>query len=100
MAAAGDVNGDGIDDVLVGACNADGTQGRTSVIFGTTDPVGPRLNVGSLDGTNGFTLLGGAFGGSGYSLSSAGDFDGDGFEDILIGAPQAFVDGACFAGRA
>lgn len=97
VAAAGDVNGDGIDDILVGA---DGAQGRTFVIFGTADPFAPRLNVGSLDSTNGFTLLGGAFGGSGYSLSSAGDFNGDGFDDILIGAPQASVDGAYFAGRA
>ena len=45
------------------------------------------VNLSTLDGTNGFRLDGEAAGDlSGYSVSSAGDVNGDGYDDLIIGA--------------
>ena len=47
----------------------------------------PTVNLSTLDGTNGFRLDGEAAGDySGYSVSSAGDINGDGYDDLIIGA--------------
>ncbi len=46
------------------------------------------LELSSLDGSNGFVLNGiDAGDGSGHSVSGAGDINGDGFDDLIIGAP-------------
>jgi hypothetical protein len=48
----------------------------------------PIFNLGGLDGTNGFSIPGAASGNSlGQSVSNAGDVNGDGYDDLLIGAP-------------
>ena len=84
VAGAGDVNGDGFSDLLVGAFGVDDRRGRASVISGGPGGVVPigRLNIE------------GPFGGSGdfgWSVSGAGDVDGGGRHDIVVGAPG--VDG-------
>jgi hypothetical protein len=100
---AGDFNGDGYDDILIGAINADpntlsSDAGKTYLVYGGTS-VGSSgiFELSSLDGTNGFVLNGiTAVDWSGYSVSSAGDFNGDSYDDILIGAyygdPNTFSD--------
>jgi hypothetical protein len=92
VSSAGDINGDGFDDILIGADGADPNgnlgAGETYVVFGTNAGFDPSLNLSSLNGGNGFVINGSDerdF--SGYSVSSAGDINGDGFGDILIGAP-------------
>ncbi|MGK7956697.1 MAG: hypothetical protein AB4063_15825, partial [Crocosphaera sp.] len=58
------------------------------------------LNLSNLDGTNGFVINGiDSFDNSGYSVSSAGDINGDGFDDIIIGAYRAAPNGNYNAGE-
>ncbi len=91
VSAAGDVNGDGVDDLLIGAYRADpngSTSGASYVVFGASGVGGSgTLELSSLDGSNGFVLNGvTAFDFSGGSVSAAGDVNGDGVDDLLIGA--------------
>jgi VCBS repeat-containing protein len=85
VAGAGDVNGDGFDDVIVGSRSANASY----VIFGHAGTFNWNIDLGTLDGINGFRLDGGAGDVAGYSVSSAGDVNGDGFGDLIIGAPFA-----------
>ncbi len=92
--AAGDVNGDGIDDVIVGAFRDDpigaADSGSAFVVFGKTSGFAATLNPATLNGTTGFIINGEtSLDNAGRSVSSAGDFNGDGFADVLIGAPVA-----------
>jgi len=98
VSTAGDVNGDGVDDILIGASSADPngeSSGASYVVFGGAGVGnGGNLELLALDGTNGFRLSGVAsedF--SGYAVSTAGDVNGDGVEDLLIGAPSADPNG-------
>jgi len=91
LSAAGDINGDGIDDVIIGASDADPNQrvdaGETYVVFGQAGGLPNPLDLGSLDGTNGFVITGeGAEDFSGRAVSAAGDVNGDGLDDIIVGA--------------
>ena len=90
VASAGDVNGDGFDDLIVGAYRADphGTNsGASYVVFGKASGFAANLDLSTLDGTNGFKISGDAASTSGLSVASAGDVNGDGFDDLIIGAP-------------
>ena len=104
MSSAGDVNGDGIADLLIGASLADPdpsvpNSGTSYVVFGRntaqTGAFPASLKLSALDGTNGFRLDGVAAGDrSGYSVSGAGDVNGDGLADLLIGAFGARPNGS------
>jgi len=101
---AGDVNGDGVDDVIIGATGADPNgnnyAGKSYVVFGKANGFSSSLNLSALDGTNGFVINGiDAYDGSGRSVSSAGDVNGDGVDDVIIGAPSAQPNGNYGAGE-
>ena len=78
----------------MGAVDA-GAAGSSYVVFGRGGGIGANLNLGSLDGTNGFKIVGAAAGDdSGAAVSSAGDLNGDGFDDLIVAAPYADPNGA------
>ncbi|WP_036487183.1 integrin alpha, partial [Myxosarcina sp. GI1] len=98
---AGDVNGDGIEDIIVGApeklydealYNDYFGEGKSYVIFGRREiDEDKSVDLDKLDGSNGFVINGIELGdGSGFSVSSAGDFNGDGINDLIIGAPNKY----------
>jgi len=103
VASAGDVNGDGFDDVIVGSYYASPNgkySGASYVVFGKASGFAANIDVSTLDGTNGFKIDGVAKNNaSGISVAGAGDVNGDGFDDILIGAPGTTTDGI-YAGSA
>ena len=97
LALGGDVNGDGLDDVLIGAFNADpnGTSsgGETYLIHGST---GLPASL-TLDALNAFGVQHNGTGfqdRAGESVAFLGDFTGDGFDDFALGARFTDVNGA------
>ncbi|EDM25703.1 Integrins alpha chain [Lentisphaera araneosa HTCC2155] len=88
VASAGDVNGDGFDDIVIGAAYSSVGEvyaGAAYVVFG-----GDTLSDTSLDllGSSGLTILGNTTGDFfGIDVSGAGDINGDGYDDIVVGAP-------------
>ncbi|KAF0160669.1 MAG: FG-GAP repeat-containing protein, partial [Rhodocyclaceae bacterium] len=89
VAGAGDVNGDGLADLIVGAYRSDpngGDSGRSYVVFGQTG--GTAINLTAIaNGSGGFVINGeGAYDSSGFSVAAAGDVNGDGLADLIVGA--------------
>ena len=106
VSSAGDVNGDGFDDLIIGVQNAYGRSvygsytGMSFVIFGKSGAFSSAIDLSTLDGTTGFRLDGvDPYDNSGVSVSSAGDVNGDGFDDLIIGANQADPGGRSSAGE-
>ena len=103
VAAAGDVNGDGLADLLIGASGSDPngqtSAGRSYVVFGKTNNAAINLSAVAA-GTGGFMINGqGASDYSGTSVATAGDVNGDGLADLLIGADRSDPAAGNNAGR-
>ncbi len=101
VSSAGDVNGDGYSDVVIGSPtygNASGFVGRAYVYYGSAS--GLSTNPSGFSTIPAWTAQGDQ--GSGYfgnSVSSAGDVNGDGYGDVLVGAP-GYDNGQTNEGRA
>jgi hypothetical protein len=78
VATAGDTNGDGYDDVIVGAQAYDGSTGRVYLYTGGPGGLStsPDLVVSGEGPSSSF----------GQSVGTAGDMDGDGYADVIVGA--------------
>jgi Ca2+-binding RTX toxin-like protein len=104
VSAAGDVNGDGFGDLIVGARGAAFSRkvsvGESYVVFGKASGFTAGVDPFDLDGTDGFILDGIDLGDvSGDSVSAAGDVNGDGFADLVVGAMFAAPNGDNRAGE-
>ncbi|MEM9213332.1 MAG: hypothetical protein AAGD25_03210 [Cyanobacteria bacterium P01_F01_bin.150] len=104
VSGAGDINGDGISDLIIGADYADpngnSKAGESYVVFGSQNGFSNSLNLSALNGSNGFIINGiDPDDRAGYFVSSAGDVNGDGLSDLIIGAPYADPDGKSDAGE-
>lgn len=106
VSSAGDVNGDTIADIIVGAdrANIAGNRlvGESYVVFGHIGIGGlGSLALSDLDGSNGFVIEGeGANHGAGIDVSGIGDVNGDGTSDIAVGAHGASPNGVSHSGAA
>lgn len=95
VSGIGDFNGDSYDDFIIGAQRADASfssldTGISYVVFGKAAGFPPALNLASLNGANGFKIVGAAAQDqSGTSVSGGGDINGDGFDDLIVGAHLA-----------
>ncbi|XQQ04912.1 MAG: M10 family metallopeptidase C-terminal domain-containing protein [Leptolyngbya sp. IPPAS B-1204] len=96
VSRAGDVNGDGIDDLMISvpeanpnpdAGEATAGAGQIYVIFGRANSASSNLDITSLDGSNGFVINGlRSWELAGSPIHAARDVNGDGLDDLLIGA--------------
>ncbi len=77
---AGDVNGDGYSDVIIGAPGADSNSGAAYVFCGGADS--PGETAGWAKRSNQANAM------FGTSVGSAGDVNGDGYADVIVGAPR------------
>jgi len=95
VGTAGDVNNDGYDDILVGApgYNISGTldAGAVFIFFGATDGISTTYTAIFGDQTDARY---------GHAVSTAGDINGDGYDDIIVGAPLYSRDTLVSAGAA
>ena len=85
VACAGDVNGDGFSDVIIGAITYDDgpntNEGRAFVYFGSASGLSATPSSTPDDADHAFAQFG-------ISVASAGDVNGDGYSDVIVGAPN------------
>ncbi|OYW92746.1 MAG: hypothetical protein B7Z23_05945 [Pseudomonadales bacterium 32-61-5] len=89
VSSAGDLNGDGVDDMLIGASWFNSNTGIAYVVFGSKNGVFQNIDFATwvTGPTTGFRILAAAavdF--CGHSVSSAGDVNGDGVDDVILGS--------------
>ena len=91
VASAGDINGDGIDDLVIGAPGRfpdNPNSSRAYVVFGRDGKFSSDVQLANLSANDGFSIVGSSISDrTGFDVSSAGDINGDGIADLLVSAP-------------
>ena len=100
VGSAGDINGDGMEDLVIGAPSAGADAGEVYIVYGSSEGFSAAVSLDGLDGTNGLRLDGSSAEQAGFSVSSAGDVNGDHYDDLIIGAPASDPVGRADAGSA
>jgi hypothetical protein len=86
-------------DVIVGAMTDNSGLGRMYVVFGSKNGQAVELSAVA-SGLGGFVIHGESDGvGTGFSVSTAGDVNGDGLADLIVGAPFISTPTGSLAGR-
>jgi FG-GAP repeat len=102
-AFVGDVNGDNVGDILMGAASSAATAtgaGQSCVLFGKGSGFSAEINPASFTGSDGFCLNGeGANDSSGETLVGVGDMNGDNINDFLLGASNGDAPGLLNSGK-
>ena len=97
VAGLGDVNGDGVDDIGIGGPNysqyGHEEAGRVAIFYGSNEGLGSVPDWNMVRDANGYNS------GFGNKIATAGDIDGDGLQDVLVGEPN-YTNGQSREGRA
>ena len=95
VASAGDINKDGVDDIIIGARGAASNLGSVYIIYGHSSPF-TNIDLSSVDlsaSKRGFKIIGASAGDLiGSSVSGTGDVNNDGIDDVIIGATRCRTD--------
>ena len=101
VSGAGDFNGDGFDDVIIGASQNNNGAGEAFVVYGSANPSDLDLTQPGFGAPRRVRIDGASIDDNlGAAVSGAGDVNGDGLADVIVGAPFADPFGVSGAGRA